>query len=220
MSLNIFGKSVCKIKNAPQNTIYLTFDDGPSPNITPRVLELLKKYNQKATFFCIAENAKKYPEIVRKIVKDGHTLGSHDLHHHWTSNFRMTKKMTEEIGESVRILEDILNTVRAGFKPAPTKIRLYRPPVGLSNPHLFGALKKLDLQCVGWSKSTRDGGNRILSAIKNIPNLAKATAAQDGDIILLHDNSPVQNEELFLEKVNGLLANLQEFRKKSLPLSV
>jgi peptidoglycan/xylan/chitin deacetylase (PgdA/CDA1 family) len=211
LSLNIFGKSVCKIKNAPKNTIYLTFDDGPNPNITPRVLELLKKYNQKATFFCIAEKAKKYPEIVRKIVEDGHTLGSHDLHHRWTSNFRMTKKLTEEIGESVRILEEAANC---------TKIRLYRPPVGLSNPHLFGVLKKFNLQCVGWSKSTRDGGNRILSAIKNIPNLAKATAAQDGDIILLHDNSPVQNEELFLEKFNELLANLQEFRKKSLPLSV
>ena len=219
LSLNFFGKSVCKIKNAPKNTIYLTFDDGPNPNITPKVLELLKNYNQKATFFCIAEKAKKYPEIVIKILEDGHTLGSHDLHHHWTSNFRMTKKLTEEIGESVRILEEIAKTAKitnnCGW------LSHYRPPVGLSNPHLFGVLKKFNLQCVGWSKSTRDGGNRILSAIKNIPNLAKATVAprQDGDIILLHDNSPIQNEELFLENLEKLLVNLQKLGKKSLPLS-
>ena len=205
LSLNFFGKSICKIKNSQKNTIFLSFDDGPNPNITPKVLELLKKYNQKATFFCIADNAKKYPEIVKDIIENGHTLGSHDLHHRWTSNFRRTRQMTKEIGESVRILEEI----------SQTKIKFYRPPVGLSNPHLFAALKNLDLQCVGWSKSVCDGGNRILSAVKNIPKLS---SAKDGSIILLHDDSPAKNENLFLQKLEELLANLEKSGKRSLEI--
>jgi peptidoglycan/xylan/chitin deacetylase (PgdA/CDA1 family) len=202
LSLNFFGKSVCKIKNSPKNTIFLSFDDGPNPNITPKVLGLLDKYKQKASFFLIAEKAKKRPEIVKKIVENGHTLGSHDLYHRWTSNFRKTKKTTAQIGESVRILEEI----------SQAKIKFYRPPVGLSNPHLFCALKKLNLQCVGWSKSACDCANRIKSAIKKIPNLSEA---KDGDIILLHDDCPAENEELFLQNLEKLFINLERLGKRS-----
>jgi peptidoglycan/xylan/chitin deacetylase (PgdA/CDA1 family) len=180
----------------------LSFDDGPNQYITPKVLELLDKYGQKASFFLIAEKAKKHPEIVKKIVENGHTLGSHDLYHRWTSNFRKTKQTTAQIGESVRILEEI----------SQTKIKFYRPPVGLSNPHLFCALKKLNLQCVGWSKSACDGANRIKSAIKKIPNLSEA---KDGDIILLHDDCPSANQEFFLQNLEELLINLQRIGKKS-----
>jgi peptidoglycan/xylan/chitin deacetylase (PgdA/CDA1 family) len=200
LSLNIFGKSICKIKNS--NKIYLTFDDGPNENITPKVLDLLAEYKQKATFFCIAENAEKYPEIVKRIVADGHTLASHDLYHRWTSNFRRTKQMLAEIGESVQILEEISHT----------KIKYYRPPVGLSNPHLFAALKKLNLQCIGWSKSVCDGGNRNVWAINKIPNLANAKA---GDIMLLHDNAPAQNGNLFLLKLEELFVKLEKAGKNS-----
>lgn len=202
LPLNFFGKSVCNIKNSPKNIIYLSFDDGPNPNITPKVLELLDKYNQKASFFLIAQKAKKHPEIVKKIVERGHTIGSHDLYHRWTSNFRKTKQMTAQIGESVRILEEI----------SQTKIKFYRPPAGLSNPHLFSALKKLNLQCVGWSKSACDGGNRIVHAIKRIPNLGDA---KDGDIILLHDDCPHRNEEVFLQNLEEFLVILDRFGKMS-----
>jgi peptidoglycan/xylan/chitin deacetylase (PgdA/CDA1 family) len=200
--LNIFGKSVCKIKNPPLDTVYLSFDDGPNPKITPKVLELLDKYEQKASFFCIAQKAKRYPEIIKQIIKNGHTLASHDLRHHWTDNFRRSKQMTKEIGESIRILEEI----------SQIKIKYYRPLAGLSNPHLFIALKKLNLQCVGWSKSARDGSNRIVGAIKNIPGLANAN---DGDIILMHDSSPAKNEDLFLQKLEVFLINLKKIGKKS-----
>jgi peptidoglycan/xylan/chitin deacetylase (PgdA/CDA1 family) len=202
LSMNFFGKSVCKIKNSQRNTVYLSFDDGPNPNITPRIIELLNKYNHKATFFFFSEKAKKYPAIIKEIVENEHTLASHDLRHRWTSNFRKTRQMTTEIGESVRIIEEI----------SQTEIKIYRPPVGLSNPHLFAALKKLNLQCVGWSKSANDGANRIVSAIKNIPNLANA---EDGAIILLHDDSPAKNENLFLQKLEELLINFEKYGKKS-----
>jgi peptidoglycan/xylan/chitin deacetylase (PgdA/CDA1 family) len=202
LRFNFFGKSVCKIKNPQKSAVFLSFDDGPNPNITPKVLELLDKYSQKASFFVIAQKAQKHPEIIKKIVENGHTLGSHDLYHRWTSNFRRTKQMTAEVGESVRILEEI----------SQVKIKFYRPPVGLSNPHLFFALKKLDLQCIGWSKSVGDCANRIVSAIKNIPKLS---GARDGDIILLHDDCPPKNEELFLQNLEKLLTNLEKTGKKS-----
>jgi peptidoglycan/xylan/chitin deacetylase (PgdA/CDA1 family) len=202
LPLNFFVKSVCKVKPSPKDTIFLSFDDGPNQNITPKILELLDKYNQKASFFVIAQKAKKYPEIVKKIVENGHTLGSHDLYHRLTDNFRRTGQMFMEIGESVKILEEISNT----------KVNFYRPPVGLSNPHLFFALKKLNLQCTGWSKSVGDAKNRIVSAIKKIPNLY---SAKDGDIILLHDDCPVKNEVLFLQNLEELLKNFEKTGKKS-----
>jgi peptidoglycan/xylan/chitin deacetylase (PgdA/CDA1 family) len=202
LSLNFFGVSICKIKKPQKNAVFLSFDDGPNPNVTHRVLELLDKYNQKATFFCVVEKAKKHPETVKKIVENKHALASHDLSHDLKSNFRRTKQMVSQIGESVRILEEI----------SQTKIKFYRPPVGLSNPHLFVALKKLDLRCVGWSKSACDGANRIVSAIKNIPNLSDA---KDGDIILLHDDSPAKNETLFLQNLENLIIKFDKSGKKS-----
>ncbi len=64
-----------------EKTLYISFDDGPHPTITPFVLQELKKYNAKATFFCIGDNAKKYPAVMQQIVNEGHTIGNHTMHH-------------------------------------------------------------------------------------------------------------------------------------------
>ena len=71
-----------------ENIIYLSFDDGPHPQITPFVLAALKKYNAKATFFCIGDNVKKYPAIYRQILDEGHAVGNHTMHHlnGWKTN--------------------------------------------------------------------------------------------------------------------------------------
>jgi peptidoglycan/xylan/chitin deacetylase (PgdA/CDA1 family) len=66
---------------AIENTLYLTFDDGPHPTITPLVLNLLAQYNAKATFFCIGDRVKRYPEIIERIVAEGHSIGNHTQHH-------------------------------------------------------------------------------------------------------------------------------------------
>src|SRR5690606_13707722 len=62
-------------------TIYLTFDDGPVPDVTPQVLDILKEYNAKATFFCVGDNVRKYPEVYEKVLKDGHVTGNHTYSH-------------------------------------------------------------------------------------------------------------------------------------------
>ncbi len=76
----LYPKCVWDIKTK-EKVLYITFDDGPHPTITPFVLQELKKYNAKATFFCIGDNAKKYPEVLQQIIADGHSLGNHTMHH-------------------------------------------------------------------------------------------------------------------------------------------
>jgi peptidoglycan/xylan/chitin deacetylase (PgdA/CDA1 family) len=174
----------------------LTFDDGPDPQFTPRILDLLDKYNFKATFFVVAGKARMYPEIVRECLMRGHCIACHDLDHKLTSNFRRYKGLKRDIGEAQRIIAEI-----TGKKPL-----LYRPPVGLTNPHLRKALKDLNMECIGWSSSVRDGGNRFPKTFAHLPELARP-----GSVILLHDTLPVNNSSgLFLEYLEKLFIGIQD----------
>jgi len=76
----LFCKGLSRI-NSDRSSLFLTFDDGPNPNTTEKVLDLLKKYNAKASFFCTGENANKYPELIEKIKAEGHTIGNHSYSH-------------------------------------------------------------------------------------------------------------------------------------------
>ncbi|HMA63623.1 MAG TPA: polysaccharide deacetylase family protein, partial [Chitinispirillaceae bacterium] len=173
----------------------LTFDDGPDPTCTPQVLALLKKFNYHATFFIIAEKALKHPDICRVIVEHGHTIACHDLHHAYTSNFRMLKKMTYEIGQAQSIIASI-----CGLKP-----RFYRPPIGLSNPHLRTALEKNAMICIGWSRSANDAGNRLRSSFAHFVSLPG-----DGAVILLHDVLPVPAYKTeYLSSLEAMMRRLQ-----------
>lgn len=174
----------------------LTFDDGPDPSFTPQILDLLDKYNFKATFFVVAKKAQEHPELVMECLKRGHCIACHDLDHKVTANFRMYKGMFREIGEAQKIIGEII-----GKKP-----RLYRPPVGLTNPHLRGALRDLDMECIGWSGSVRDGGNRFPKTFKHLPELARP-----GSVILLHDTLPVNNTSgIYLEHLEKLFIRIRE----------
>jgi peptidoglycan/xylan/chitin deacetylase (PgdA/CDA1 family) len=182
----------------------LTFDDGPDPQFTPRILDLLDRYNFKATFFVVAEKAKLYPEIVKECLKRGHRIACHDLDHKITSNFRRYKSLFREIGEAQRILKDII-----GKTP-----RLYRPPVGLTNPHIRRALKDLDMECIGWSSSVRDGGNRFTTTYKHFPEMARP-----GSAILLHDTLPKDNAaEIYLENLEQLFKKIREKGLHTVPV--
>jgi peptidoglycan/xylan/chitin deacetylase (PgdA/CDA1 family) len=173
----------------------LTFDDGPDPQFTPRILDILDKYNFKATFFVVARKAMLHPEIIKECVKRGHCIACHDLDHKITSNFRRYKGLFREIGEAQAILKEII-----GKTP-----RLYRPPVGLTNPHIRPALRDLDMECIGWSSSVRDGGNRFTSTYKHLPELARP-----GSAILLHDTLPTDNAaEIYLENLEKLFMKIR-----------
>jgi peptidoglycan/xylan/chitin deacetylase (PgdA/CDA1 family) len=156
--------------------VCLTFDDGPDPAITPDILHILQRYGYVATFFVVARKAAQHPDICRRALAKGHTIACHDLTHSYLSNVRFTGRAYTEIKQALTIITEVI-----GRRPM-----LYRPPVGLMNPHIARALSRLGLHCVGWNRSTRDGGNRMLPKIRRI-----ATLAAPGAIIMLHDVAPV-----------------------------
>jgi peptidoglycan-N-acetylglucosamine deacetylase len=172
---NFFIRAYVRHKGS-KNRIAITFDDGPDPALTGDVLDLLARFGFKATFFVIGEKAKACPDLVRRAVSEGHIIGCHDLSHSVFSNFRMTSAMLRDIGEAQNIIGPL-----AGAKPL-----LYRPPVGLANPHLGNALARLSMHCIGWNRSVRDAGNRHG---KNILSIGKIPVKK-GDVILLHDCLP------------------------------
>lgn len=197
--VNLRFSFFCKVlfhKKGEKQLLALTFDDGPDPNCTPLVLDLLDKYNFKATFFVVAAKAESFPEICREIVNRGHVIGCHDLNHSVTSNFRLSKQMTREIAVAQAIIESIINK-----KPL-----LYRPPVGLSNPHLRTALTALQMKCIGWSRSVRDAGNRRSATFKNFRLMSKP-----GSVVLLHDVLPrVEYKEMYITELERLFIQMQQ----------
>lgn len=186
-----FGKALIR---APKNCtkIALTFDDGPDQRLTPDILELLAEFNIQATFFVIAQKVTANQNLTRAISDAGHTVACHDLHHHWSSNFRGRKALANDISHSLSIVGDCI-----GCQP-----RLYRPPVGLTNPHTFAVLETLGLTCVGWSHAPRDRGNRSRAGIARI-----AALAGPGRVVLLHDSLPKPE---FKDNCIGSLRNLCE----------
>jgi peptidoglycan/xylan/chitin deacetylase (PgdA/CDA1 family) len=176
--------------------VCLTFDDGPDPELTNDVLGLLSRFGMTATFFVTGENARKYPEIVKKAASLGHIIACHDLSHSNFSNFRFASTMINDIASAQKIIENII-----GKKPL-----LYRPPVGLANPHLGTALSRLSMHCIGWSRSVRDGGNRSINNIRRIAGLS----VKAGNVILLHDNLPrPQYKQEYLSQLEKLLENVK-----------
>jgi len=158
-----------------ENHISITFDDGPNPEFTPKVLALLEDFNAKATFFLIGKNAEKYPEIVRQIIAEGHSVGNHSYSHSKNFGFFSSEKVIAELNKTNSVLKEITGK----------DLKLFRPPFGVTNPNIKRALKVTGHFSIGWSKRSFDTTNiseeKILKRITS--NLKK------GDIILLHDSS-------------------------------
>jgi peptidoglycan-N-acetylglucosamine deacetylase len=192
---NFFCRVYCS-KSGEIEKLCLTFDDGPDPGLTNDVLDMLGRYGFTATFFVVGNKAVDHPEIVKKAFDLGHTIACHDLTHSNASNFRMSRSLLRDISESQRIIEAIIHK-----KPL-----LYRPPVGLINPHVPGVLKQLNMHCIGWNKSARDAGNRRQKRFSLMPQLA-----QPGSIILLHDCLPKPEfKKEFLKNLEILFQAIKE----------
>jgi peptidoglycan-N-acetylglucosamine deacetylase len=190
-----FGKVYFRGKKNDRK-IALTFDDGPDPGLTGDILNALNRHGMKATFFVIARNVERFPYLVKRAISEGHTIACHDLDHRRTSNFRMTRALFQDIRSSQRIIEEVI-----GKSP-----RLYRPPMGLMNPHVPIALARLNMECIGWSERLRDSGNRRLQHLSKMPALAKP-----GALIMLHDCLPMPEHKLiFLEHFEKLLKAIRE----------
>jgi peptidoglycan-N-acetylglucosamine deacetylase len=154
--------------------IALTFDDGPHPEQTPALLDLLATADAKATFFVVGERAAQHPDIVRRIAGEGHAIGNHSWSHRWLPGLG-SKKIEEELQRCQQVLGDIL-----GQTPG-----LVRPPYGSRDFRFYRAASRLRMTPVLWSTDTRDwagAGERHI-----FDNLRRA---RQGAIVLMHDGNP------------------------------
>ncbi len=172
ISSNYHVKAFCNNPKETQKKIALTFDDGPS-EFTLEVLELLKKQNAKATFFCIGKNIEKHPEIVKQIIAEGHLVGNHSYNHSKFFDFYNAKKITEELQKTDSLLE----------KFTSKKINFFRPPYGVTTPSIRRALNITGHKVIGWNIRSLDGGTTNVELILN--RIIKRVSP--GGIVLLHD---------------------------------
>lgn len=173
LRLRMFVDAVCRGPDDARG-VALTFDDGPNPTHTPKVLDLLDQAKVKATFFVIGKKAEAHPELVRDIVARGHTLASHGYAHPRTFAMLPTSAVRADVERSLVVLEKI-----TGHRPT-----LFRPPIGHTNPRIAKVVDELDLTVVGWSIRAIDG---LASADATQVTARVMRGLEDGAIVLLHD---------------------------------
>lgn len=161
--------------------IALTFDDGPDPEVTPQILDTLKEFNARATFYCIGRHSEQYPALMQRIVAEGHALGNHSYQHARTLNFRGAAFQQREIQHA--------NDVIRRFAPTQPSIT-YRPPVGLKNPPLAKVMDRLRMPVVAWSVHSRD------TRSSNPEKIARRVLnrLRPGDIVVMHDGHDLQGK--------------------------
>jgi len=151
----------------------LTFDDGPTEESTPRVLDTLARLGAKATFFVIGANARRHPGIVRRIHEEGHVVGNHTMDHSHFGMMRAQWYWDRQVRETDELLASII-----GVKPA-----LFRPPMGVRTWHVTIAARRFGYTIVTWSRRAMDGLPTTPERIAG--RLVAPTTA--GDILILHD---------------------------------
>lgn len=182
----LFPGTVWKLPGK-EKCVYLTFDDGPIPGITPWVLDVLEKYDVKATFFCVGDNVGKYPEVYRMVLDRGHQVGNHTFNHiqgiqYWTKNYI----------KNVEKAAEVINS------------KLFRPPHGhMRRPQIKMLRKKYKV--IMWDVVTRDYSphmtpNGVFNVIKNY--------TRNGSIIVFHDSVKAE------KNIRGALPRAIEWLKE------
>ncbi len=188
---NIFPNYIWNIPN-DENKVFLTFDDGPTPSITEWTLDQLKKYNVKATFFCIGNNIEKNPEIFQKIIEEKHAIGNHTFNH-----LKGWKTKNEDYIENVKLCQSqILN--HKSQTP-----NLFRPPYGKIKLSQSKELRKLGYKIIMWDVISYDFDKNISKekCLANVLNSIKS-----GSIIVFHDSIKAeQNLKYVLPKTLAFL---------------
>ncbi|WP_250435256.1 polysaccharide deacetylase family protein [Hanstruepera flava] len=158
--------------------IYLTFDDGPTPEITNWTLNTLKEYNAQATFFCIGNNIKKYPEIFHNILDQDHAIGNHSNTH--LKGWQTNKK---EYVSDIQNCQNIINSEIEGRNL--TEPKMFRPPYGQIKPKQGKALLELNYKIIMWNVLSFDWDNSINpeTCLNNV-----TAKTEPGSIIVFHDS--------------------------------
>lgn len=176
-----------------QHAVYLTFDDGPIPEVTPWVLDVLDRYGIKATFFMVGDNVRKHPDVYEEVVRRGHRIGNHTMHH--VSGFRLTRRSyLRDVAEARQYIDS----------------DLFRPPHGWLRPHQTWALHE-QFRVVMFDLVTRDYSKwmRAQDVVRNVKLFAR-----DGSVIVFHDSlkSWPRLQEALPQALEWLLEQGYEFR--------
>lgn len=141
----VYVRAFCREKT-DRKVVYLTFDDGPHPPETKRVLDVLRERGARATFFLIGSNVSGNEAVLRRMLEEGHALGLHTYSHAGTFPLLSFDKMLADVNEGKRAVESV----------AGKKISLFRPPFGVTNPTIAKVIRTLGLQTVGWDVRSFD----------------------------------------------------------------
>jgi peptidoglycan/xylan/chitin deacetylase (PgdA/CDA1 family) len=165
-----------------QKWVAFSFDDGPDSQDTPVILDLLKQYEIRAAFFVVGKKLENEMEIIRRIDQEGHIMGGHSFSHHFFFDLFSAKRMKIELEQTEQIFLTITGK----------KMKLFRPPYGVTNPVLARVIKMLRYHVVGWSLKSgdtvaRDGKVLLERLVRKVKN---------GDLILFHDTKPILREVL------------------------
>jgi peptidoglycan/xylan/chitin deacetylase (PgdA/CDA1 family) len=205
----MLGTNLTRLPQAAiaRREIALTFDDGPDPEVTPRVLDLLEAHGARASFFCIAENATRHAELCRDIVRRGHNVENHSREHPMNFALRGMGGMRREITAAQSDLATLTGRVPLFF----------RPPAGLRSPLLDPVLHDAGLRLVSWTRRGFDTQHTDVDGI--FLRLAQNLAA--GDILLLHDGHCARTPEgvpVVLEVLPRLLEHVKASGLKAVTL--
>jgi peptidoglycan/xylan/chitin deacetylase (PgdA/CDA1 family) len=158
-------------KDSKDKSIYLTFDDGPIPEVTPWVLDILDQYNVKATFFCVGENVMRYPELYREILRRGHRTGNH-TYNHLRGFFTPKKDYLANVAKAASYIHS----------------DLFRPPHGELTHYEYIALRK-NYQIIQWDLITRDYNSQLTG--EQVFQIVRKHA-RNGSIVVFHDSLKAQ----------------------------
>jgi peptidoglycan/xylan/chitin deacetylase (PgdA/CDA1 family) len=173
--------------------VALTFDDGPDPRFTPQVLALLRQYRVKATFCVIGKNVMEFPQLVRQIVAEGHTLCNHS----WANDVALGSR-----AKSV-ILSDMMRTNYAIRAAAPrARVSYFRQPGGVWTPPVVAAARELDMTSLHWTVDSKDA----LGADSRAIEMNVTSGSYPGAIVLLHDGGA--DRTTTLEALQAILPSL------------
>lgn len=167
-----FMKTWCKGPTRSKQ-IAITFDDGPLPEHTPAVLNILKAHNVKATFFCIGKNINANQALLAQIDEDGHLIGNHSYEHSFWFDLKSASKMKAELQQTHGLIRQITGK----------EIKWFRPPYGVTNPNLAKAAKAMNYEAIGWNVRSMD------TVVKDSADLLQKMKKrlQPGAVLLFHD---------------------------------
>ena len=206
----LLGANMLRLPDAAasRNEIALTFDDGPDPDVTPKVLDILDAHHAKASFFVIGDKAAAHPDLIREIVRRGHSIENHSRKHSNVFGFFAWTALRDDIGTAQEIIAGITGN-------APS---FFRSPMGIRNPLLDPVIARLGLHYITWTRRGFDTVARDPAIV-----LERLTRnLRTGDILLLHDRPSRNRRAIVLEVLPALLDEIAAAGLKpvSLPMAM